>query len=306
MVPFLGKSNPEIYVGPIASGEHMAVESEATSHGATESQDTVLASILQSINLKRILIVYAGLIAVYIYAPVLSLIAFSFNAGGLTFPFTDFTLQWYVELFNNKALIQSIVRSLKLAVVVTVITTILATSTALAYRYDFRGQRALLFLLILGIITPGITYGIGASLFLTDLLGFSKGLWLALPVHVVWALPFSVIVLLAGFPPTLAENEKAARIMGADRVTTFREIILPQIAPTVLGAAVFAFTLSYNEATRSLLLVGSKTTMPIQVFSITSSKRVTPELLALGSFTTLFSTILLAVAGLIVFYGAKR
>lgn len=283
----------------------MAVENNPAGRQSKSPNRSVLTRLVQSINLKYVLVVYTILVALYVYAPVLSLIAFSFNAGGLTFPFTGFSLEWYSMLTNNPALLDSIVRSLKLAVVVTVVTTVLATSTALAYRYDFRGRKTLLFLLILGIVTPGITFGIGASLFMTDIFGLSKSLWLALPVHVVWALPFSVIVLLAGFPPTLADNERAARVMGASRLTTFREIILPQIAPTVLGSAVFAFTLSYNEATRGLLLVGSDTTMPIQVFSIVSSTRVTPQLLALGSATTLFSTLLLIVASAAIFYGMK-
>jgi len=112
-------------------------------------------------------------------------------------------------------------------------------------------------------------------------------------------------VLLAGFPRTLAENERAARVMGANRWTRFREIIFPQIAPTVLGAAVFAFTLSYNEATRGLLLIGQDNTLPIQVFAIAAGTRATPELFALGAVTTVFSTILLAVGGGIILYSSS-
>lgn len=271
----------------------------------TRQSESFLASLTERVSVNKVLSVYMVLIAIYIYLPIISVIVFSFNAAGLSFPFTNFTLEWYVELFNNQNLVQSVVRSLQLAVVVTVITTILATATALAYRYDFWGQRGLLFLLILGIITPGITYGVGATLFLNEVMGLPKGLWLGIPVHVVWALPFAVIVLLAGFPPTLAENEEAARVMGASNLTTFRKIILPQIAPTVLGAAVFAFTLSYNEGTRGLLLLGDQNTMPLQVFSIAAGTRVTPELFALGSVTTIASTILLAVAGLLVFAGSN-
>jgi len=268
-------------------------------------QQSVFTRLSELGSIRRLLVTYAALMILYIYAPILSLIAFSFNSGGLTFPFVDFSTQWYGVLLENQKIVSATVRSLQLALVVTVITTVLATATALAYRYDFWGQRALLYLLILGIITPGITYGVGASLLLTEVLGLQGGLWLATPVHVVWALPFAVIVLLAGFPPSLAENEKAARVMGASRLTSFREIVLPQIAPTVLGAAVFAFTLSYNEASRGLLLVGQENTMPIQVFTIAAGTRATPELFALGSVTTLFSTILLAVAGFVVFsYGS--
>lgn len=274
--------------------------------GKENQHVSLLGKAAERINLKWALIAYVTLITVYVYAPIISLIGFSFNEGGLTFPFVGFSLEWYSELFSNQAILDSIVRSVELALIVTIITTALATMTALGYRYDFRGRRSVLYLLILGIITPGITYGIGATLFLHNLLGLERGLQLAVPVHVVWTLPFSVIVLLAGFPPTLAENEQAARVMGADSITTFREIVLPQIAPTVLGAAVFAFTLSYNESTRALLLLGQQNTMPIQIFAIASAKQATPELFALGSVTTIFSTLLLAVGGFLVLRGSNN
>ncbi|KAB1185462.1 MULTISPECIES: ABC transporter permease [Haloferax] len=267
------------------------------------TQGSGLASFVERINIKHVLIAYFALAALYIYLPIISIIAFSFNSGGLTFPFVEFTTRWYSELLATDAMVEAVGRSLQLAVVVMIITTILGTAAALAYRYDFWGQRGLLFLLIIGIITPGITYGVGATLFLNELLGLSKSLWLAVPVHVVWTLPFAVIVLLAGFPPNLAENEEAARVMGADNITVLRQIILPQIAPTVLGAAVFAFTLSYNEATRSLLLLGNENTMPLEVFSIASATRATPDLFALGSITTIASTLLIAIAGILVFRG---
>ncbi|RLM88007.1 ABC transporter permease [Halobellus sp. Atlit-38R] len=257
-------------------------------------------------SLRTVLVAYAALIAVYIYTPILSLIAFSFNEGGLTFPFVAVTASWYAELFANEAIISAIVRSLKVALVVTIITTVLSTAAALAYRYEFRGRKTILYVLLLGIITPGITYGVGATLFFNELLGLEKSLWLAVPVHVVWALPFAVIVLLAGIPPHLARNEQAARVMGASNWTVFRDIILPQIGPTVLGAAVFAFTLSYNEATRSLLVVGQANTMPIQIFTIAASKRATPVLFALGSLTTVISTLLLIGASLLIFYGRRN
>ena len=255
---------------------------------------------------RKAFAVYAVIFTIYIYLPILSLIGFSFNEGGLTYPFVGFTLDWYGELLANQSMVAAIERSLLLAFATMVITTILATAMAIAYRRDFVGKRAILFLLILGIITPGITYGVGATLFLNEILGLSKSLWLALTVHVVWTLPFSFIVLLAGFPPTLGQNERAARVMGADNLTVFRKIIFPQIAPTVLGAAVFAFTLSYNESTRGLLILGQENTMPLEVFAIAGSRRPTPELFALGSITTIVSTILLGITGIIVFRSIRR
>lgn len=281
------------------------MSAEYESGKQTGSRTGRLVGLAQRVSIRKVFVAYAAVMVLYIYAPIISLIAFSFNSGGLTFPFVSFSTQWYSEFLSNEAMIDAISRSLQLALVVTIIVTVLGTMTALAYRYDFRGQKSLLYLLILGIITPGITYGVGATLFLNEIAGLDKGLWLAVPVHVVWTLPFAVIVLLAGFPPHLAANERAARIMGASNWTTFRQIVLPQIAPTVLGAAVFAFTLSLNEATRSLLLLGDANTMPIEVFSTAASKRATPELFALGSLTTVLSTVLLGIASLLVFYGGS-
>ena len=270
---------------------------------ATERDSRFSVDVLTT---RKAFAVYAILITIYIYAPIISLIAFSFNEGGLTFPFLGFSLDWYAELLANESMMAAIQRSLLLAFVTMIVTTVLATAMAIAYRRDFVGKRLILFLLILGIITPGITYGIGATLFLNEFLGLPKNLWLALTVHVVWTLPFSFIVLLAGFPPTLAQNEQAARVMGADNLSVFRRIVFPQISPTVLGAAVFAFTLSYNEATRGLLIMGRDNTMPLEVFAIASSRRPTPELFALGAITTVVSTILLVAAGFLVFRSSRR
>jgi len=270
------------------------------------TDDSGLRNFLGRLSTKRLVTGYFVLVSIYIYIPIISLLVFSFNSGGITAPFDSITLEAYRQLFANESMLEALSRSFQLAIVVTIITTSLATAAALAYRYDFWGQQGLLYLIILGIITPGITYGVGTVLFLTELLNLSRGLWLAVPVHVVWTLPFAVIVLLAGFPPTLRQNEEAARVMGADKLTTFRKVILPQILPTVLGAAVFAFTLSYNEVERGLLLVGQDTTMPIEVFSVVSADRATPELFALGSVTTLLSTVLLVIAGWLVIRNAAN
>lgn len=258
-------------------------------------------NLLEKIDMTKILMVYTVLFVGYLYLPMLSLFIFSFNAGGLTFPITGFSLDWYSQLFANQNLIDAIIFSLKLAAVTTVITTVLSTAAALAYRRDFRGKRALLYLFILGIIVPGVTYGISSLLLLKNILGLSSGFWLAVPVEVVWTFPFGLIILLAGFPPNLAENERAARVMGASPFGVFKKVTFPQIWPTILGSALFAFTLAYNETSRSILLTGSESTMSNQVFVITNQISATPELFALGTITTVVSTVMLIVAALLVF-----
>jgi putative spermidine/putrescine transport system permease protein len=276
--------------------DNMAVESEQTASEETTS------AITERINVKLLLGVFSALVILYVYLPVLSLFTFSFNSGGLSFPFDGITLQWYSQLFADEAAIEAIFLSLKLAAVVTVIGTLMSTATAVAYLYGFPGSRGLLYLLIAGIVVPGITYGLGSNIFLSQMLGLTKNLWLAVPVHVVWAVPFATIFLIVGIPSNLAEQDEAARAMGAGNFTVFRKVILPQISLSVVGAAIIVFTLSYNEGTRSLLLLGQDTTMPIQIFSVSGSATLSPQVFALGSVTAIFSTLLLCIAGYLLLF----
>jgi len=253
------------------------------------------------INPKTILLVYTALVVIYIYLPMISLFVFSVNEGGLSFPFTGFTTEWYAELLSSPEFRSAIILSLKLALVTTVITTILATMAALGFRYEYRGKRAILFLFLLGIVVPGFSYGFGSLLMLNNVLGLPRGFWLAIPVEVIWTFPFGFIILIAGFPPKLPEQERAARVLGASKLKIYREIIFPQIGLTILGTALFAFTLAYNEGTRNSLVLGTETTIPSQISAVVFQTSPTPRLFALGVVTTVFSSILLIIAGLAIF-----
>lgn len=269
--------------------------------GTAEGTASLSDRLHAAVDLRLVLAVFSGLILLYVYLPVFSLVAFSFNEGGLSFPFVGVTTEWYSVLFEDQSTIDAITRSIKLALVVTAIGTTMATAVAVAYLFGFPGDRLLLYLLIAGIVIPGITYSAGTNILLNQLLGLERGLWLATPVHVVWTLPFATIFLIVGIPSNLREQVEAARVMGADGRTVFREVMLPQIWLSVVGAAIITFTLSYNEGTRSLLLVGQDTTMAIHVFSVSATATLSPDLFALGSVTALVSTVLLVVAGLLVF-----
>lgn len=277
----------------------MAVESEqAESRGLT-------ASITDLVDSKVALGGVTGLVLLYVYLPVISLIVFSFNAGGLSFPFQGFTTEWYASFFADEAMFEAITLSLKLAAVVTVIGTFMSTAVAIAYLYGFPGSRVLLYLLIAGIVVPGITYGLGSNIFLAQMLGLTKNLWLAIPVHVVWTVPFATIFMIVGIPSNLAEQDEAARAMGASNLTVFREVIFPQISLSVVGAAIIVFTLSYNEGTRSLLLIGQDTTMANHVFSVSGTATLSPDVFALGSVTVVFSSVMFVIAGYIFLFRGK-
>jgi putative spermidine/putrescine transport system permease protein len=260
-----------------------------------------LASVLNG-SVERFLQIHTVLILLFVYLPVLTLIVFSFNSGGLNFPFESFTVEWYADLFSDQATIIAINRSIQLALVVTVIGTPMATAAAIAYLYGFPGDKLLLYLLLTGIVVPGITFSIGSNLFLVQTLGFDQSLFLAIPVHVVWSVPFATIFLIVAIPSNLAEQDEAARSMGASRWTVFRKVVFPQISKGFAGAALVIFTLSYNEGTRGLLLLGQDRTIPDRIFNVTASADLTPQLFALGGMTTYVSILLFAIFGYVFLY----
>lgn len=276
----------------------------ATEERTATGESAALPMRRRVVTAERVLAALTAVVLLYVYLPVISLVAFSFNAGGLSFPFTEVSTEWYAVLLEDASTIAAITLSLKLAAVVTVVSTVMATGVALAYVYGFPGKRLLLYLLITGIVVPGITYSVGANIFLSQLLGLPQNLWLAAPVHVVWAVPFASIFLIVGIPSNLREQAEAARVMGADDLAVFREVVLPQIWLSVVGAAIIAFTLSYNEGSRSLLLIGRDTTMSLHVLS-EAGATLEPDLFALGSVTALVSTALLVVAGLLLYRGGR-
>jgi putative spermidine/putrescine transport system permease protein len=267
-----------------------------------ESNRSTGFSFTNVVSIRRLLQIHTGIILLFIYIPVLTLIIFSFNSGGLNFPVEGFTFSWYTDLFNDQATVAAISRSLQLAVVVTLLGTPMATAAAIAYLYGFPGKKLLLYLLITGIVVPGITFSIGSNLFLVQTLNFDQSLLLAIPVHIVWSVPFATIFLIVAIPSNLAEQDAAARSMGASRWTVFRRVIFPQIAKGFAGAALVIFTLSYNEGTRALLLLGSDRTIPDRIFNVSASADLTPQLFALGSVTAFVSVLLLAVLGYVFLF----
>jgi putative spermidine/putrescine transport system permease protein len=114
--------------------------------------------------------------------------------------------------------------------------------------------------------------------------------WLTtgLAVHVIWTLPFSLVVFLMFFNRFDSSLEDAALTLGATRWQTFRHVTLPLMQPAVLTSFLFCFTLSLDEFQRSLLITGHEQTLPLMVMASVTT-RITPTLYALGTMTTLLS-----------------
>ncbi len=253
---------------------------------------------------KYALGVWFGIFLLFLYGPILVMLVLSLQGpnGGSTFPARGLISgYWYSYLGNaNSAALRSAAGvSLVLALVVGVIASVLSLSLIMAYRrMSRRVGRAFLYLILLSLMTPGILLSLGMSLW-WKLLGLNVSLYPAgLGVQVAWALPFGFLVMLAIFNRYDIAVEEAARDLGASAMQTFTRVTLPIVWGGVFGAALFGFTLSWNEFERTLL-VSPTNTLPLEIYGELVSATLQPNLYALGVITT-FGTILLVFLMLVI------
>jgi putative spermidine/putrescine transport system permease protein len=254
---------------------------------------------------RPIAYVYLGFILAVLYFPfiIMAILSFQGPRGGHTFPMRDTSMIWYWKLFNPGKLTEysdvgeflgdylgALQRSLLLAVVTLIISTIFALMAAQAFRRGFRGSNSIFYVWLLGIIVPGITVSLGSALIVQSLDIVPHWLTTGLAVHVIWTLPFSLVVFLMFFNRFDSSLEDAALTLGATHWQTFRHVTLPLMQPAVLTSMLFAFTLSLDEFQRSLLVTGNEQTLPLMVMASVTT-RVTPTLYALGTLTTLLSFV---------------
>jgi len=249
---------------------------------------------------KIILALYTAGMVFFIYAPIITMVLFSFNSSPRTVPpFDGPNLRWYEVLFGQKAiLIEAFTRSIFLAILSMLIATPLFTIAGLAYRRRFKGDELAFYLVTIGIIMPGITYSLGVLIFYNTL-GIKTSLWTGLPVHLVWAVPWGLILMRAMIDPNIIYYEEAAKTLGANEWQTFRRVTLPLFMPAILGGALFAFTLSFTELIRSIFIV-SPNTLPLQVLAEVTVWGVSPYIFAIGSLIVLVSLALLLLAGFLL------
>jgi ABC-type spermidine/putrescine transport system permease subunit II len=208
---------------------------------------------------------YTAFVLLILYLPILIVLVLSVNDSPVTgFPFRGFTLRWFAIVFDSPALLRAIGNSLGLGIASATIATALALALALAFRQDIRFKAATLNLLLIPIIVPGIVAG--ATIFvLFQLVGIPISLWTsALCAHVTCVLPFAFLNIQPRLHNFDRSIEEAAADLGASRSQTVMKVILPVIAPGIAAAWLFAFSLSFDEFVRTLLLTSYDRTLPIQ------------------------------------------
>ncbi|PTW52224.1 MULTISPECIES: ABC transporter permease [Rhodovulum] len=246
-----------------------------------------------------VLAAFFTLFLLFLYGPTFTIAILSFQGpeGGLTFPMRGVSLHWFRDLFEQQAVGDiwgSFGRSFVLGLMVMVTTVVVSVMGGLAFRKRFAGSAVLFYLVVTSLVIPSILVSLGVGLI------FSQS---GLDVHwatsgfgsqLTWTLPFGLLIMFAVFNRFDKSYEEAARDQGASAWQTIRHVVLPIIAPSLIGVALFGFTLSYDEFARTLLTAGSHNTLPLEIYGMTTNV-TTPVIFALGTLTTAFSLVVIGV-----------
>src|SRR6266496_1131882 len=240
---------------------------------------------------------WAVLIYVFLFAPIVLLVAFAFNANKYgTFPFTGWTTKWFGQVFGDYQIKDAFVTTLRVAAEVTVISTIVGTAAAFPLvrsRLPFR--TGIRIGMTLPIMIPGLLIGVSLLVLFTSVFQFQLSPQTAVIGQAVYTTPFVLLLVAArlqGFDPAL---ERAASDLGANIYRRLRHVVLPLIMPAVFAGALFAFTLSLDEFIITLFLIGGHNTLPIYIYTQVKFG-ITPEVNALASLLLLASLVLIGLA----------
>lgn len=250
---------------------------------------------------KQLLNVVAGAALVYLFVPIVFIVAFSFNKprGKFNLIWQEFTWENWLDPFSDPNMTDAFIRSLEIASISTLIATFLGAMMAIALaRYNFKGHGGFNLFLVLPLTAPEIVIGSSlATLFLgQNFVDF--GLVTIIIAHVMFQVSFVALTVRArirGFDWTL---EQAAQDLGASPMRTFWKVTLPLIVPGILAAALLAFALSIDDFIITFFNAGSLVTFPLQIFGA-SRVKIPPQINVLATMLLVVSVSLM-VAGTVI------
>ena len=282
------------------------------------------------VRFRVMMTAFFALFITFLYGPMICILVLSFQGpeGGLTFPMRGFSTFWFESLFDGVGVIDiwsAFGRSIRLGLVVMVLTVILSLMAGMAFRRKFMLAGALFYATVSSLIVPSIVISLGVALefrILDDMIkafGDSRQItWIiedfrttmglfssGLGAQLTWTLPFGLLIMFAVFNRFDPSYEEAARDLGAGPWKTFTEAVLPIIAPSLIGVALFGFTLSYDELARSSQAIGGLNTLPLELRGLTTTV-TDPTIYALGTLTTGISFAVIGLALLLYFVLRRR
>jgi spermidine/putrescine transport system permease protein len=244
----------------------------------------------------RALLLFAALMYLFLYAPILVLVFFSFNSSRSTQVWTGFSTEWYGELIRDQSILDAFRTSMIVGVSATAIATVIGTVTALALtRHTFRGKTFADSTIYAATVMPEIVVGVSLLVFFVAI-QFALGITTIIIAHVAFTVSFVTIVVRARLSGMDQSLEEAAQDLGANPVTTFLRVTLPLILPGVMAGALLAFTLSFDDFVITFFVAGvGSSTLPLKIYSMIKFG-VSPVINALST-VVLVATLVLILGG---------
>ena len=243
---------------------------------------------------------YGLLVYIFLFAPIVLLVLFSFNANQYgSFPITGWTLGWYRQVFGDPDIQDALRTTLKVAAQVTVISVLLGTTAAFPLvRGGLRFPAGFRVAMTLPIMIPGILIGISLLILFTNVLHIQLTQRTAVVGQSLYTTPFVLLLVAARLEGFDRNLERAASDLGANAFNRLRFVVLPLIFPAILAGALFAFTLSFDEFVITYFIIGSYNTLPIYIYT-QIKYGITPEVNALAALVLIASIALLSLAFLL-------
>ena len=251
-----------------------------------------------------------GAYLLFLYGPMLVMYMLSFQGpnGGVTFPMVGVSLAWFADIVKPGQMANipvSFARSIALASAVSLLTAAISIAAALAFRRRFPGSGLLFYLAVASLVMPSLLVGFGIGLGF-KMLGLKPSLFTsALGAQLTWTLPFGVFAMFAVVNRFNRSYEEAADDLGASPWQRFIHVTLPILLPGIIGVAMGAFTLSYDEYARTTLVIGDRNTLPLEIYALISSA-TSPTLFAIGTATTAVSFLIIAATLWRIFHIQRR
>ncbi len=248
------------------------------------------------------------LTAVFLYAPIVVLIVFSFNSSKSRTVWTGFSLEWYRELFDDSRILSALITTLEVSVLAMIISTVLGTMAAIGF-FNMKKRPRSVCMAVNNIPMTNADIITGVSLMLlfvfaigafNNTLGNVTGLELKmgfgtlLLAHITFDIPYVILSVMPKLRQCDPNIEEAALDLGATPWQAFTKVVLPEIQPGVVNGAIMAFTMSIDDFVISYFTAGSNTsTLAMEIYAMTR-KRISPEINALS--TLMFAVVLSLLA----------
>ncbi|HEU5211176.1 MAG TPA: ABC transporter permease [Gaiellaceae bacterium] len=243
------------------------------------------------------------LVVLFLYAPIVILLIFSFNTSNIpAFPLSGFTLHWYGQFIHNPELQGALKASAAVAALSSLGAVLLGILAAIALvRRQFRGKSPVSAFLLSPLVIPYLVFGV-SLLLLFQAIGFPSAVGYWQPLlrvvigHIVISLPYTILVLMPRLQQIDVSLEEAAYDLGASRLRTFRSITLPLLLPAVVSAYLIAFTTSFDEYAVASFVKGTLETFPIYLYAALRDPYQLPQVIAVAVLVISISLLVVVAA----------